>query len=78
MNKKNNKLALNKQIVANLSNMDDIKGGYNFSMYFIECYVAGKIIDTVIAHLSQQDDRCESRYCSEFCGVNYVSHAKCV
>lgn len=85
--KTNKKLALNKQIISNL---DDIKGGDGdetrnaFSEYFIECYLAGKIIDYVLSTVFDDRGACltqgcpPTRYCSDYCGNVYVTRGTCM
>ena len=85
MNKKNNKLALNKQIVANLNEheMNSVKGGYNLTMY--DC-IFGWLFGEAAHYLVSGDNRgCYSKDayqgctegCSKDCSHTCFSAAKC-
>lgn len=82
----NKKLVLNKQLMANLN---EVKGGdreetrYNFSQFFIECYLSGKIVDYLITqNFNNRGECCEyselcTNGCSDNCSHTCFSAAKC-
>lgn len=83
----NKKLALNKQIVANLN---EVKGGdgdetrYLPSQYVTDFWLYGKIIDYVLSTVFDDRGACltqgcpETRYCSDYCGNVYVTRGTCM
>ena len=89
MKKSYKKLALNKQIIANLS---DVKGGdgdgdetrYSLSEWFFDCYITAKIVDYVLSTVFDDRGACltqgcpETRYCSDYCGGVYVTRGTCM